>query len=351
MNKTAKFFCSALAFLLLLGLILVPLQRILARKSLSGAWDMTNKIAGFYNEEPGQFEVMFFGPSHAYAAFSPLELWEETGVKSYVFATQQQPLWATYTYIKEALKTQSPALVVVECRMAFGDKEYYNEKDTFPVTFSYMDDLPLSWNKVELALQSAPDLEGRVSALFNFMMYHDRWSDLNKSDLTFRRSQARDPYKGFVMLEPQEPLYPRPAFEGITEAAPLLEKNQYWLEEIIKLCQGEGIQLWIVKSPSNLELEEKPLLNTVKATADQYGVPFHDFNEDYEAIGLNESLFYDAHHLDAFGADLFSRYFAGVLRQQYPELNAAPEDPAWEADLEVYRQAQSHYPKPEAPVD
>ena len=339
MNKTAKFFCSVLAFLLLLGLILVPLQRVLARKSLSGAWDMTNKIAGFYNEEPGQFEVMFFGPSHAYAAFSPLELWEETGVKSYVFATQQQPLWATYTYMKEALKTQSPALVVVECRMAFGDKEYYNEKDTFPVTFSYMDDLPLSWNKVELALQSAPDLEGRVSALFNFMMYHDRWSDLNKSDLTFRRSQARDPYKGFVMLEPQETPRPRPAIETVTRADPLLEKNQYWLEEIIKLCREEGVALWLVKSPSNLELEEKALLNTVEATAERHGVPFHDFNEDYDAIGLNQDMFYDEHHLDALGASRFTRYFAGILTQRCPSLKTDRNDPDWAADLDVYHRA------------
>ena len=339
MNKTTKFFCSALAFLLLLGLILVPLQRILARKSLSGAWDMTNKIAGFYNEEPNQFEVMFFGPSHAYAAFSPLELWEETGVKSYVFATQQQPLWATCTYIKEALKTQSPALVVVECRMAFGDKEYYNEKDTFPVTFSYMDDLPLTWNKVELALQSAPDLEGRVSALFNFMMYHDRWSDLNKNDLTFRRSQARDPYKGFVMLEPQETPRPRPTIETVTRSDPLLEKNQYWLEEIIRLCREEGVALWLVKSPSNLEPEEKAMLNTVEATAERHGVPFHDFNEDYAAIGLNEDTFYDEHHLDALGASRFTRYFAGILTQRCPGLKTDRNDPDWAASLDVYHRA------------
>ena len=44
---------------------------------------------------------------------------------------QQQPMWATYTYVKEALKTQSPALVVVEFRMAFSDQEYFAEKDTF----------------------------------------------------------------------------------------------------------------------------------------------------------------------------------------------------------------------------
>ena len=337
--KKTKFFFSALAFLVLLALILIPVQRILARKSLYGAWDMTNKIAGFYNEEEDQFQVMFFGPSHAYAAFSPLAIWEETGVKSYVFATQQQPLWATYTYIREALKTQSPSLVVVECRMAFGDKEYYNEKDTFPVTFSYMDDLPLSWNKAELAWVSAPDLEGKVSALCNFMMYHDRWNDLRREDFTFRRSQARDPYKGFVMLDPQETPRPRPTIETVTRSAPLLEKNQYWLEEIIKLCREEGIELWLVKSPSNLELEEKAMLNTVEATAERYGVSFHDFNEDYGTIGLTEEMFYDEHHLDALGADRFSRWFSAVLATARPALKTDPDDPVWEADLKTYRTA------------
>ena len=341
--KKTKFFVSALAFLVLLTLILIPIQNILARKSLAGAWDMTNKIGGFYNEEEDQFEVMFFGPSHAYAAFSPLEIWDEIGVKSYVFATQQQPLWATCTYIREALKTQSPSLIVVECRMAFGDKEYYAQGNDWGVTYSYMDDIPLSWNKVELAWVSAPDLEGRVSALFNFMMYHDRWNDLHREDLTFRRSQARDPYKGFVMLDPQETDRPRPAIETVTGAAPLLEKNQYWLEEIIKLCQDEGVELWLVKSPSNLELEEKAMLNTVEATAAKYGVHFYDFNEDYDAIGLKESMFYDEHHLDALGASRFSRYFADVLASARPNLKTDPSDPVWTADLETYQAALAKF--------
>ena len=340
MGDKLKFFCKTVVFLLLLALILVPVQRVMARKSLSGTWDMTNKVAGFYNEEEDQFEVMFFGPSHAYAAFSPLVIWEETGIKSYVFSTQQQPLWATYIYIKEALKTQSPALIVLECRMALGDKEYYMEEgDDKAVTYAYMDDLPLSWNKVELAVQSAPELEERFGLLFNFMMYHSRWNDLHREDFTFRRDEARDPYKGFVMLEPQEPLQPRPASETVTQAVPLLEKNQYWLEEIIKLCQEEGIELWLIKSPSNLELEEKALLNTVEETARRYNVPFHDFNVDYADIGLDESMFFDAHHLDALGAGKFSRYFAHILQSARPNLKTDSGDPVWAADLEVYQRA------------
>ena len=224
--------------------------------------------------------------------------------------------------------------------MALGDKEYYMEEgDDKAVTYPYMDDLPLSWNKVELAVQSAPEPEERFGLLFNFMMYHSRWNDLHREDFTFRRDEARDPYKGFVMLEPQEPLQPRPASETVTQSVPLLEKNQYWLEEIIKLCQEEGIELWLIKSPSNLELEEKALLNTVEETARRYNVPFHDFNVDYADIGLDESMFFDAHHMDALGAGKFSRYFAHILQSARPNLKTDPGDPVWAADLEVYQRA------------
>ena len=342
MKDTQKFFVKTVAFLVLLGLILYPVQKVMARKSLDRPWDMTNKVGGFYNEED-RFEVMYFGPSHAYAAFSPLAIWEETGVKSYVLATQQQPMWATYTYVKEALKTQSPALVVVEFRMAFSDQEYFAEKDTIPVSYAYMDDLALSWDMVKLAGQSAPDWESRFGLLFNFMMYHSRWKEMHRSDFTFRRSQVRDPYKGFVMLAPQETPQPRPPIETVGGTTPLLEKNQYWLEEIIKLCQEKGVELWLIKTPCNLELEEKPMLNTVKATAERYNVPFHDFNEDYYSMGLTQDMFYDAHHLDALGADRFSRYFAGVLAVARPNLETDPDNVAWAADLEEYKAALAEF--------
>ena len=342
MKDTQKFFVKTVAFLVLLGLILYPVQKVMARKSLDRPWDMTNKVGGFYNEED-RFEVMYFGPSHAYAAFSPQAIWEETGVKSYVLATQQQPMWATYTYVKEALKTQSPALVVVEFRMAFSDQEYFAEKDTIPVSYAYMDDLALSWDKVKLAGQSAPDWESRFGLLFNFMMYHSRWKEMHRSDFTFRRSQVRDPYKGFAMLAPQETPQPRPPIETVGGTTPLLEKNQYWLEEIIKLCQEKGVELWLIKTPCNLELEEKPMLNTVKATAERYNVPFHDFNEDYYSMGLTQDMFYDAHHLDALGADRFSRYFAGVLAVARPNLETDPDNVAWAADLEEYKAALAEF--------
>ena len=339
MKKNVSFLIRAVLFVALLALILAPLQTLFARKSLTTPFDMTNKIGGFFNEAEHEFEVMFFGSSHAYAAVSPLAIWDETGVKSYVLATQQQPLWATCTYLEEALKSQSPALVVLEVNMATVDQESFDEG----VTYSYMDELPLSWNKVRLAWRSAEDMEGRVELLFNFVKYHSRWDKLIMADITFDRDSLRDPYKGFVLLPDKEEERERPDLTHATGYAELLEKNEYWLRKIIQLCEEKGIELWLIKSPSNLLAEDKEQLNTVERLAEEYGLVFRDFNEDYEAIGLSGERFFDKNHLDGLGADRFSRYLAQWMVELRPELAADPDNEAWAEDYAAYAAALSGF--------
>ena len=334
MKKKLIFFVQAICFLAILAAVFSPLRQLMARKSLVGVWNMTEKVGGFYNEPQNEFDLMFFGSSHIYASIAPMRLWEDTGVKSYVFATQQQPAWATYTYLKEALKSQSPRLVVVECQMLLHDEDYYEEG----VTYSYMDDLRFSWDKVQLAWHSAPTMEERVELLCNYIKYHVRWSELTKEDYAFDPKALRDPLKGYVQLWDTPDPQPRPNIDEITGRAALTEKNERWLREIIALCQERGIELWLIKAPSNLLEEEKLRLNTIGDTAAEYGVMFHDFNEDYAAVGLTPDRFYDAHHLDAWGAAAFTDYFAEYLTERY-DLPRHPDDPQWKLDTAVYDEA------------
>ncbi len=345
MKTKIGFFIRAAAFLVVFGLLFTPLKELVCRKSLTGAWDMTNKIGGFYNEPEDEFEVLYLGSSHAYAAFPPLRLWERTGIKSYVFATQRQPLWATYAYLVEALKTQSPALVVVDCRAVFDPVESYYDEG---VTYSYMDDLPFSWNKARLAWVSAGTMEERVELLCNFIKYHGRWPDLEEADYAFDRSALRDPYKGYVFLPDQDEDYQRPDAEGVDARAPLEAKHEYWLRRILELCRDEGLPLWLVKTPSNIDAGEKALLNTVADIAAEYGVPFDDFNERYDEAGLSPSLFFDEHHMDARGAARFADLFADELTARWPGLRTDPNAPGWAADAAAYEAALSRLPRAES---
>lgn len=76
--------------------------------------DLTAKIKGFYALEDNTMDVLFMGTSHTYYGFNPSILYKETGLSSYVFAGECQPISVTYHYLVEALKTQSPSLVVLD---------------------------------------------------------------------------------------------------------------------------------------------------------------------------------------------------------------------------------------------
>ena len=185
-------------------------------------------------------------------------------------------MWATYYYVKEALKTQDPQLIVVECNMMGDDQEYYDDG----VNFSFMDELPLSLDKLKLAMVSAPAGE-RAPLVWNFMKYHSRWDELEDQDYHTRRSQLRDPYRGHVLLPDRQVTAPEVIPMEAGESGALLEKNVEYLEKIIALCEAEGIDLWLIKAPSNTALEETQALRmeSVEELAAAYGVPLDDVNQ------------------------------------------------------------------------
>lgn len=317
----------AIAFSLLFLVLFAGVSHVLQRKSLVEPWNMTTKIAGFYNEPEQEFEVLFFGSSHAYASFQPLTLYQETGIKSYVFATQKQPIWATYHYMVEAFKTQQPALAVVEVNMIPDQNQYLDEG----TNHSYLDDLPFSRNKLELIWATAPEGE-RAPYVVPFIKYHTRWEEMGWSDLTYRASTQRDPLRGYVLLPDTDKVPEQDDLSQVT-ASTIPEKNRFYLEQIVELCAEKGIELWLVKAPSNPRADQQAGILAVEAWTKANGIVFDDFNRSVDEIGLDATVFYDQNHLDGTGAERFTRWFAKLLQERYPLLQATPDDALWQADL------------------
>lgn len=325
-----KNFIKAFVFVLIFSVLFSYTQRLLCRKSVDGWWNTTAKIDGFYNSPKDEYDVMFFGSSNTYCSFNPLVIWKKTGVKSYVFATQQQPVWATYHYMVDAFKTQSPELVVMDVLMLSKNEETYDDG----VNYTFCDNMPLSKNKVELAMVSAPKGE-RFGLLCNFVKYHSRWKELEKSDFEYKKSEMYDYSKGFCMLTGKyDGNFAREDVSAVTECADLMEKNHQYLQKIIDLCKQEGVRLMLVKTPSNATCEEKMYYNSVQKLAEENGVEFKDYNLCYQEIGLDfDNDFYDATHLNVWGAEKFSKFFAtDVDFFAGKTLN----DGLWQADYDKY---------------
>lgn len=309
MKKRAGLFAERtvgiIAFLLIFACLFSTFDRILLRKETEGWWNVTAKIDGFYNSPENEYDVMYFGSSNTYCSFNPLVVWEKTGVKSYVFATQQQPVWATYHYIVDALKTQDLDLVVVDVLMLSKNDEYYDDG----VNYTFCDNMPMSKNKLELVRASAPSGE-RFSLACRFMKYHSRWNELTKADFEYDRREMSDYSKGFYVLTSRFDGANAEDLSDVKEENPLTEKNLDYLNKIIELCSERDVELMLVKTPSNATAEEKKYYNTVERIAKEQGVTFVDYNMHYNEIGFDFATdFFDDSHLNAWGAQRFSEYF------------------------------------------
>lgn len=327
--KSMKRLVSVVAFLTLFFSLFSVCDRVLLRKETEGWWNVTAKIDGFYNSPKDEYDVMFFGSSNAYCSFNPLVVWKETGVKSYVFATQQQPLWATYYYMKDAIERQKLDLAVVDVLMASKNEEFYDDG----VNYTFCDNMPLSKNKIELVRVSAPKGE-RFGLLCRFVKYHSRFNELTKEDFEYRKKNMSDYSKGYYVLTSTCNDAEHFDVSGVTKKAQILPKNEEYIEKIIKLCKDNGIKLMLVKTPSNSTKEEKKYYNSVEKIAKENEIEFVDYNLKYDEIGLNMTTdFFDKGHLNILGADKFTKYF--VQNTGY-FLGKSRKDNEWETEYSKY---------------
>ncbi|PKM84169.1 MAG: hypothetical protein CVU86_08625 [Firmicutes bacterium HGW-Firmicutes-11] len=310
--KYVKRIIAAILFLLLFLGVFSVASDLLMHKQIEGRWNMTAKVKGFYTLEPGELDVVFLGSSHMYCSVDPAVFAEETGLNSYIFATQQQPLWITYHYMVEALETQQPELLVVEIHMS-GSKEKFMDEGT---NHSAIDPIPLSVNKVEMIRASVPEGEQRYY-LFHLMKYHDRWEELKKEDYQRIYETETDPDRGFVRLTSSAIDLVYTDLSDVKDTAVANEKNNDYLNKMMDLAEQRGVRLVLFKAPSNATVEEKQFYNGVASLVESRGVDFIDYNDPtlYEEVGLIlESDFYDQRHLNENGMKKFVAHFGPYLK-------------------------------------
>ena len=294
-----------IAYTLVFFLFFTGFSKALMHKQIEGRWNMTQKVAGFYNEDPNSFDVLFFGSSHIYCSVDPALFKEETGLDSYVFATQLQPIWISYHYLIEALKMQKPKTVVLEVNMLAQDpeKDYLDEA----TNHTAIDPIPFSRNKLDMIYAAVPKGERRYY-FFHIMKYHDRWEDLEEKDFLRLYEHERDPDKGYVRLEEKvkEPVWED--VSDITEVKKGTGKSLEYIEKFIDYAKAEGIEVILLKAPSNATVEQKMYYNGAAEIAAERGITYLDFNtrEAYEAMNLIVSEdFYDQMHLNSTGVKKF----------------------------------------------
>lgn len=303
---------KAVCFLGLLLFLLSGFSRIFQFKYMDGMYHMKT----FYELEKNSLDVLVLGSSHAYEDINPAVLWEEHGIAAYDLCGSIQPMWNTYYYLKEALKTQKPKLIILEAYCVSLDLDYIDEGRIVKNYYG----LHWSKDKLEAAMESVPREQWR-EFLPEWVRYHNRYQELESQDFLpyLGQNNVYRNWKGFggncAFMETAE------AADFYTEEElPLHEKAERYYRKMIELTQKEDIPLLIVVSPYvGIEREEFGKYNRAERIAEEYGVPFINYNLLSEEIGLDFGLdAADSGHLNHLGSTKFTSYLGEYISESYP---------------------------------
>ena len=118
-----QFVKDILLFMLILFIVLSLLFHFAYPSYDDGIYDMTI----FYQQKANTVDVLVLGSSHAFEGVNTGVLWDDAGISSYILAGSIQPMWNTYYYLKEALKYQTPKLIVLDVYSTIMKEDYSDD--------------------------------------------------------------------------------------------------------------------------------------------------------------------------------------------------------------------------------
>lgn len=268
------------------------------RKEYGALWEQ-------YLQEPeDSIDVLFFGSSITYCDVAPAWIWEESGLRSWVLAGPEQTLPLTYYYAREALKTQSPRLLVLE-----GTGLFFRRYQSY--SKANVSTMPFSLNRLGATLFGAERAEWK-GLLFPLYNYHYRWTEVREEELREHLTPERDAFAGYMPLSRAIPQEIRLNRDRTMERADY-EESLNWLAKLQRFCLERGVPLLLYLSPSAARTDPA-LCSRVAADAERLGIEFLDLSELGETLGVdNEQDWYDPLHFNSSGAEKFSRWWGRTL--------------------------------------
>ena len=262
--------------------------------------------------EKDTIDVLCIGSSHVYCGINPVQMYDDYGIAAYNLASGSQALWYSYYYLKEALKTQKPELIVLDVyTIVTDDDAWFDEK----IQMNLLNMKP-SVNKW-CALKTAGE-ENIVDVFWQLPITHTIYSNFNKD--TFDMRDGSGQY--FLGYEYQTAVvqYDPIDVSGVTECKEISPKAEEYLRKSIELCQKEGIELVLTNTPWPCITEDwQKMFNYVSNIADEYGVEFINGCLHGDEIGLDYSL--DScggyGHLNYSGVKKYTAWLTEQLMEEY----------------------------------
>ena len=295
---------------LLTVVVLFLLNKLFMPKYMSGIYEGA-LVAEYYASEKNH-QLLIVGDCEAYENISPITLWEEYGITSYIRGSAQQLTWQSYYLLEDAFRYEKPQTVIFSVlAMKYGapQSEAYNRLT--------LDGMRLSSTKIEAIKASMTQGESLISYLFPLFRYHDRWQELSLDDVRYLFKRRGVSHNGFMMRCDSKPLGTLPTPPKLGDYA-LSDNCWAYLDKMRELCAEHGAELILIKAPIPYPHWYPEWDAQVSDYAAAHGLLYLNALNELDTIGIDFT--YDTYdgglHLNLFGAEKFSIYLGSILSER-----------------------------------
>ena len=326
--------------LLMFLVMLFGFQSLLMPKYMSGVFE--GRMVGEYYLSDRSHDVIFFGDCEVYDNISPVAMWENLGITSYVRGSPQQLVWKSYYLLEDTLRYETPKVVffsVPAMKHSEPQSEAYNRLT--------LDGMRLSPVKLKAVDASMTPGEQMITYVLPILRYHDRWRELTGDDIEFFFRSDMVTFNGYMLRTDVRPA-------GFVPTGPLLPgyelgaKSYDYLNKMVALCRDNDIELILIKMPGLFPYWYSQWDDQIVAFAEENDLIYINTLQMTENIGLDfETDTYNGGlGLNVFGAEKLSVFLGNYLLENHDisDHRSNPEkSEIWDAKLSAYygmKQAQ-----------
>lgn len=315
-NRWVLIIVKAAVLIGILWLVLVCLSILVRPKDNTKSSGTINYEAkAIFSEPKDTIDVVAIGASNYWCGYTPMQVWENTGISSYNCGTLMQEIWYSYYFLEEIFEAQSPKIVLFDADVLFleGSSQLDNVNSMITTALNWK--LPV-------------------------MEYHNRFKSLTKDDFTLKVENTFHNYKkGYYHQNAQQSYevpedYMNQKFQNET----ITGLTKMYLDKIKKLCEENGAELVLLEAPAIRAWNHKRNEEVI-AYAKERNLEFVDANMYDLKIDWTTDSRDGGFHLNTTGAKKFTAFVEDYLKEQgLKDHRGEDAYSMWEEDLEKYRE-------------
>ncbi len=286
----------------------------------------------YYKLNEDTLDAVWIGTSGVDRYWIGAKAYEEYGMTVYPLSSDHMGAWLFTELADEALRSQSPELLIVDLRAFSQSNDDVELTDTRSRRLLDAMD-PFSVNRLRVISKTKDTLQHidsetssyDISYLFSFIKYHSLWAEDDFS-LSDSISHKECPYLGFFMkkfasVRGKDPIPHVYQADYYSELDPISEEALY---DFLEYVEQKKLNVLFVNTPGVMTKRERGRANTVCKILAEHDIDYINYClTDEEGTftlipELDYSLhFYNRNHVNYYGAELFTKNFSAYLNENY----------------------------------